>query len=712
MMSTTGPPPASSLAAGSPIEGNNNRLPPVQTPTGSGPDTPYQFIPISQSRGAAGGGNSSTPAHNRSRVHSLILRQQPKHSRMCGFGEKVDRRPVDPPPIIQLEIKSNGTPEESAYLYNPYYFMYASLISPESEEELHLLRDGKTRSTTGSIVSSLYRLKDLDNKDGAFFVFPDLSVRMEGSYRLKFSLFEIVNTEIYYCTSICSDVFHVYPAKKFPGMEESTYLSRNFAEQGLKIRIRKELRARSGRPSVKRNASEPEGSPEAKRRGRKKGRKASESDGSPSDEEEPVRESAPAKKHKSDNAEKGSPPAGPYFDRMHYPPHMPPHPSEGRHYPPGPEGMYGYGHPMHQHPGWRPPMHDMYPPGPYPMHHPYDAPGNYPPHEPYPMYEGGPRPPYPPPPFMNRGPMRGDERAPPGSEWHYRPEYGRGPNYPPMPPYHSGEGYDDPLPPRPDLDRPNQASTSAAGGSGSNSRNPVPPQQQQPPSDQPSGSSQIPPPYYGGHPNHPGNKMMPGSGEGNMDRNAFPPSQSGPQKYPGNPMSGYPVGPMPPRPPPSQSDQQQPGGNSSSVPPAGVPPPQSQYYGGAHHPAAGKMDNPGNPDRNAGGSSSSNPAKYPGPPPPGMGYYGNSPMPPYYPNPRGGPMGSWGPYGYPPHMDGYGGPRGNMPYPNPNMRGGMPPGASGNDDGVGGGEGAGGSGGNNSSPRPNVPGDGRSGGGN
>ncbi|KAI8905389.1 velvet factor [Powellomyces hirtus] len=122
--------------------------------------------------------------------------------------------------------------------------MYASLIAPESEEELHLLRDGKTRSTTGSIVSSLYRLKDLDNKDGAFFVFPDLSVRMEGTYRLKFSLFEIINTEIYHCTSICSDIFNVYPAKKFPGMEESTFLSRTFAEQGLKIRIRKELRMR------------------------------------------------------------------------------------------------------------------------------------------------------------------------------------------------------------------------------------------------------------------------------------------------------------------------------------------------------------------------------------------------------------------------------------------------------------------------------------
>lgn len=70
--------------------------------------------------------------------------------------------------------------------------MYASLMAADLDEELHLLRDGKTRSTTGSVVSSLYHLKDIDNSDAGFFVFPDLSVRIEGNYRLKLSLFEIV----------------------------------------------------------------------------------------------------------------------------------------------------------------------------------------------------------------------------------------------------------------------------------------------------------------------------------------------------------------------------------------------------------------------------------------------------------------------------------------------------------------------------------------
>ena len=65
-------------------------------------------------------------------------------------------------------------------------------MAADIDEELHLLRDGKTRSTTGSVVSSLCHLKDIDNADAGFFVFPDLSVRMEGNYRLKLSLFEII----------------------------------------------------------------------------------------------------------------------------------------------------------------------------------------------------------------------------------------------------------------------------------------------------------------------------------------------------------------------------------------------------------------------------------------------------------------------------------------------------------------------------------------
>ena len=40
--------------------------------------------------------------------------------------------------------------------------------------------------------------------------------------------------------SCYSDVFHVFSAKKFPGVIESTELSKCFAMQGIKIPIRKD----------------------------------------------------------------------------------------------------------------------------------------------------------------------------------------------------------------------------------------------------------------------------------------------------------------------------------------------------------------------------------------------------------------------------------------------------------------------------------------
>jgi len=76
--------------------------------------------------------------------------------------------------------------------------MFASLAKPDDDTEIHWLKDGRTRCTTGSVVSSLYHLKDTENQneDAGFFVFPDLSVRTEGSYRLKLSLYEVVESVV------------------------------------------------------------------------------------------------------------------------------------------------------------------------------------------------------------------------------------------------------------------------------------------------------------------------------------------------------------------------------------------------------------------------------------------------------------------------------------------------------------------------------------
>ena len=65
-------------------------------------------------------------------------------------------------------------------------------MHPELDEEVSMMKDVGARAMTGSIASSMYRLKDIDNTYGGFFVFPDISLRQEGNFRIKFTLFEII----------------------------------------------------------------------------------------------------------------------------------------------------------------------------------------------------------------------------------------------------------------------------------------------------------------------------------------------------------------------------------------------------------------------------------------------------------------------------------------------------------------------------------------
>lgn len=95
-------------------------------------------------------------------------------------------------------------------LQSPFYFLVANIVT---EDEPSTLLLPSQDYLSGSTVSSLYRLRDIDNsgkshpnhrlqdtchltyiciKDGGFFVFGDLAVKKEGKYRLHFSLFEIV----------------------------------------------------------------------------------------------------------------------------------------------------------------------------------------------------------------------------------------------------------------------------------------------------------------------------------------------------------------------------------------------------------------------------------------------------------------------------------------------------------------------------------------
>ncbi|CAG8475324.1 21137_t:CDS:2 [Cetraspora pellucida] len=210
------------------------------------------------------------------RTSILEVSQQPVRARMCGFGDK-DRRPIDPPPVVRLIVAStDGTPVSESSIDHSMMIVHAGLWSEDCEEERSLVINpstiptqstgpsstvmslntpSSTRNLMGHCTSSAYVLNNHSGQQGIYFIFQDLSVRTEGTFTLKFSfcnvkelmaqsITEFASTRGSVAAEVYSAPFKVYSAKKFPGMTESTALSKAFAKQGIKIPIRKETRYR------------------------------------------------------------------------------------------------------------------------------------------------------------------------------------------------------------------------------------------------------------------------------------------------------------------------------------------------------------------------------------------------------------------------------------------------------------------------------------
>lgn len=195
--------------------------------------------------------------------YRLKVLQDPERARACGSGAKssADRRPVDPPPIVQLKV-SEGSPENDVTAsYPANFFIFVSIEHAESLDSRAQNTGGQPQPVlTGTNVCSM---SFLDRPQPAgYFVFPDISVRHEGKYRLIFDLYEDAHEPnimdinfrphpsfgdsppLVKVMEIKSAVFEVFSAKKFPGLMTSTTLSRTFAEQGVRVRIRRDVRMR------------------------------------------------------------------------------------------------------------------------------------------------------------------------------------------------------------------------------------------------------------------------------------------------------------------------------------------------------------------------------------------------------------------------------------------------------------------------------------
>lgn len=103
----------------------------------------------------------------------------------------------------------------------------------------------KVQRLVGSLVASATSATDEYNHRGAFFTFADLSCRETGRFRLRFTLLRIdpqnvkVGAAVPIVNSIFSNIFTVYLAKDFPGMQRSTPLMQALKIQGVSIPAKK-----------------------------------------------------------------------------------------------------------------------------------------------------------------------------------------------------------------------------------------------------------------------------------------------------------------------------------------------------------------------------------------------------------------------------------------------------------------------------------------
>ncbi|KAB5595338.1 hypothetical protein CTheo_1210 [Ceratobasidium theobromae] len=179
------------------------------------------------------------------------LQQQPPHGQ-------------PPPPV---PAPGHAYPDEGAYPSNAgtsYYVQTPAALhgaAAQHDPSSGAASGQYTRTLVGPLSANASRLVDADNQPGIFFLFQDLSVRTEGTFRLRMRLMNVgahpapnahathvTTTSTPVLAQTFTDPFTVYSAKRFPGVPaylgtcsfnaETTPLSVAFGTQGQKLPLR------------------------------------------------------------------------------------------------------------------------------------------------------------------------------------------------------------------------------------------------------------------------------------------------------------------------------------------------------------------------------------------------------------------------------------------------------------------------------------------
>ncbi|KAJ2156404.1 hypothetical protein GGF46_005210 [Coemansia sp. RSA 552] len=156
------------------------------------------------------------------RAFQFTIVQQPIRARMCGSSDK-DWRPLSPPAVLKLELFDMGGNRVIDNSVMQHLVVHTTLWNDARDEELTVVElphnsnskrisaAAKSRkrgvsnfgqrtvepgleienNLLGDYSASSSIVEDEHGVRGCFFVFPNLSIRLEGRYRLRFMLIKL-----------------------------------------------------------------------------------------------------------------------------------------------------------------------------------------------------------------------------------------------------------------------------------------------------------------------------------------------------------------------------------------------------------------------------------------------------------------------------------------------------------------------------------------
>ncbi|KDQ26978.1 hypothetical protein PLEOSDRAFT_1043611, partial [Pleurotus ostreatus PC15] len=128
------------------------------------------------------------------RSYHLEVVQHPQKT--ADFGSaSLSRLPLTPPIVVQLIVTDPSGNSIIPEVELPFLIAHLSLLSADGQRQLDMGSapggDLSPPILYGNLVSSVHQLEDLQGNMGMYFLFPDVSIRYRGQFRLRVNLMRL-----------------------------------------------------------------------------------------------------------------------------------------------------------------------------------------------------------------------------------------------------------------------------------------------------------------------------------------------------------------------------------------------------------------------------------------------------------------------------------------------------------------------------------------